>query len=146
MIWVRVLFLSLVALLLSKSAEAKVYRCEGTNGTTILTDQPKGKRGCVVVATISPSPPGGFTPPADPTPPAQPDLPPSAMPPSASPMLPRPPMSAEQAPSAAASTDPSAPAAPEAQHCSPRVNPLNPFAGLNCPPASSNKPDEPRNP
>ena len=60
--WVRILLLSLVALLLSKSAEAKVYRCEGASGTTILTDQPKGKRGCVVVATTSPSPPGGYTP------------------------------------------------------------------------------------
>ena len=40
--WVRVLLLSFMALLLSKSAEAKVYRCEGANGTTILTDQPKG--------------------------------------------------------------------------------------------------------
>ncbi|MBI4003309.1 MAG: hypothetical protein HY348_16210 [Nitrospira defluvii] len=146
MMWVQVLLLSLVALLLPKSAEAKVYRCEGAGGTTILTDQPKGKRGCVVVATTSPSPPGGHTPPADPVPPAQLDLPPTAMPPSASPMLPRPPMSAEQAPSSAASAEPPTPAAPEAQHCSPSVNPLNPFAGLNCPPASGNKPGETKQP
>ena len=144
--WVRILLLSLVALLLSKSAEAKVYRCEGASGTTILTDQPKGKRGCVVVATTSPSPPGGYTPPADPVPPAQLDLQPATMPPSASPMLPRQPIPGEPPAGSTASRDPSAPAAPEAQHCSPRVNPLNPFAGLNCPPASSNKPDESKQP
>ncbi|MBA2487443.1 MAG: DUF4124 domain-containing protein [Nitrospira sp.] len=134
--WARVLFLSLAALLLSKSAEAKVYRCEGTNGTTILTDQPKGKHGCAVVTTPSPSPPGGFTPPVDSPSAPRPDLPLTVVPPSASSMLPRQSFSNEPSSPPATSKDSSAPAAPEAQHCSPRVNPLNPFAGLNCPPAS----------
>lgn len=147
MMWVQVLLLSFIALFLPKSAEAKVYRCEGAGGTTILTDQPKGKRGCVVVTTTSPSPPGGYTPPADPIPPAHIDLPPAAMPPSASPMQPRQPISSDQTiPQSQASTDTQAPAAPEAQHCSPRVNPLNPFAGLNCSPASGNKSGETKNP
>lgn len=134
--WVRVLLLSFMALLLSKSAEAKVYRCEGANGTTILTDQPKGKRACEVVTTTSPSPPGGYTPPADLVPSAPLDLPSAAMTPSASPMPPRQPILTDPPSAPTASNDSSAPAAPEAQHCSPRVNPLNPFAGLNCAPAA----------
>ncbi len=147
MMWVQVLLLSFIALLLSKSAEAKVYRCEGAGGTTILTDQPKGKRGCAIVTTTSPSPPGGYTPPADPIPPAQIDLPPAVMPPSASPMQPRQAISSDQTiPRPQASTDTQAPTAPEAQHCSPRVNLLNPFWGLNCSPASGNKSGETKNP
>ncbi len=146
MMWVPVLLLSLVALLLPQSTEAKVYRCEGAGGTTILTDQPKGKRACVLVTTPSPSPPGGFTPPEDLVAPAQIDLPPAAMPHAASP-IPRPPLSGDPSiPPPQVSTEPQAAAAPEAQHCSPRVNPLNPFAGLNCSPASGNKPGETKNP
>lgn len=134
--WVQVLLLSLNALLWSQPAEAKVYRCEGAGGTTILTDQPKGKQGCVMVTTPSPSPPGGYTPPVDPTPPAPLDLLPGTMPPFTSPTVPRPPVFTEPPSAPTASNDSSVQAAPEAQHCSPRVNPLNPFAGLNCSPAS----------
>lgn len=145
MMWVQLLLLSFIALLLPKSIEAKVFRCEGAGGTTILTDQPKGKRGCVLVNTPSPSPPGGYTPPVDPES-TQID-PPVAAPSSAPPMQPRQPISGDQPiPRPQASADPQAPAAPEAQHCSPRVNPLNPFAGLNCSPASGNKPGETKNP
>ena len=143
MMWFRISFLSLMALLLWTKVEAKVYQCEGPNGATILTDQPKGKRGCVTVKTATPPLPGGFTPPADPTPPASPDPTLDAMPPSVSPMHPRPPNPSEPAQPASASGEPSA---PEAQHCSPRVNPLNPFAGLNCAPASSNQQGETKNP
>jgi hypothetical protein len=132
MMWVQVLLLSLTAVMLAPSSEAKVYRCEGADGTTILTDQPKGKRGCELVTTASPSPPGGYTPPADPVPSVPLDLPPATMPPSAF----RQPFQAEPSSAPTASNDSSAQAAPEAQHCSPRVNPLNPFAGLNCSPAS----------
>jgi hypothetical protein len=137
--WALILPLSFVALLLPASAEAKVYRCEGAGGTTILTDQPKGKRGCAVMNTASPSPPGGYTPPqdADPLQPVPTDLPAIPMPPSTSLMQPRQPVLGDQpTPQSQASADPQAQAAPEAQHCSPRVNPLNPFAGLNCSPAS----------
>jgi hypothetical protein len=137
--WALILPLSFVALLLPASAEAKVYRCEGAGGTTILTDQPKGKRGCVVMNTASPSPPGGYTPPPedDPIQPVPTELPAAAMPPSTSLMQPRQAVSGDQpTPQSQASADPQAQAAPEAQHCSPRVNPLNPFAGLNCSPAS----------
>ncbi len=134
--WVQVLLLILIVLLLPQSAAAKVYRCEGAGGTTILTDQPKGKHGCEVVTTASPSPPGGYTPPADPIPSASLDLPAGAMPPAVSPTLPRQPIPTELSSPPAASKDSSAQTAPEAQRCSPRVNPLNPFAGLNCPPAS----------
>jgi hypothetical protein len=136
MMWVRILLLIFMPLLSFQSGEAKVYRCESTGGTTILTDQPRGKRGCEVVTTASPSPPGGYTPPADPVPTAPLDLPPATMPPFASPSLPRQPIPTETAPPPSASKDSPAQAAPEAQRCSPRVNPLNPFAGLNCPPAS----------
>lgn len=146
MMWVRLSFLGLMALLLWTTAEAKVYQCEGPNGTTILTDQPKGKRGCVMVKTTTPPLPGGFTPPADPTPPVPPDPSLDVMPPSVSPMHPRQPNPDEPAQPASTSGEPSAPAAPEAQHCSPRLNPLNPFAGLNCAPAASNQPGETKNP
>lgn len=137
MIWVQALLFSLLTLCSSQSADAKVYRCQGAGGTTILTNQPNGKQGCVSVSTPSGSPPGGYVPPADDPIPAIPlDLPPAAMPPSASPMVPRQPVLAEPSSVPAASNDTAASAAPEAQHCSPRVNPLNPFAGLNCPPAA----------
>jgi len=143
--WRRVLFLSFMVLFLWKPVDAKVYRCEGANGTPILTDQPKGKRSCVVISTATPSLPSGFTPPADPKPPAQPDLPLEAIPPAASPLLPRQPSSADHAPPPVASQEAPAPTAPEAQHCSPRVNPFNPFAGMNCSPAagSSGEPKQP---
>jgi hypothetical protein len=135
--------ISFMAALLWKPAEAKVYRCEGANGTPILTDQPKGKRGCVLVRTTTPSPPSGVTPPADPTPPIPPDLPsadlqPGALPPVGFPMHPRHPPGTEQVSPPVASQEPLMPAAPEAQHCSPRVNPFNPFAGMNCSPAAGN--------
>jgi hypothetical protein len=136
MMWAQVLLFILIALFLPQSAEAKVYRCEGANGTTILTDQPKGRRGCEMVTTASPSPPGGYTPPADPIPSAPLDLPPGTMPAPGSPTLPRQPIPTELPLPPTASKDSSAQTAPEAQRCSPRVNPLNPFAGLNCPPAS----------
>jgi hypothetical protein len=137
----RFLFLSVIVLLLWKPADAKVYRCEGANGTPILTDQPKGKRSCVVISTATPSLPSGFTPPTDRTPPAQPDLLPDVTPPSASPLLPRHLLPTEQAAPPVASQEPLAPAAPEAQHCSPRVNPFNPFAGMNCSPTTGNSGD-----
>ena len=141
MMWIHALLLSLLTLSPIQSAEAKVYQCEGAGGTTILTNQPNGKKGCRAVSTQSASPPGGYVPPADPVPEVPLDLPPPAMPPGALPMTPRQPI-LNQPSMPAASNDSSAPAAPEAQRCSPRVNPLNPFAGLNCSPAV----DETKNP
>lgn len=136
MMWIHISFFFFMALLLRTPAEAKVYQCEGPNGTAILTDQPKGKRGCAMVKTVTPPLPGGYTPPADPTPAVPPDQPLDVMPSSVSPILLRQPPPGEPVPPASTSGEPSVPAAPEAQHCSPRVNPLNPFAGLNCAPAS----------
>ena len=151
--WALILPLSFVALLLPASTEAKGLSVRRSRRTTILTDQPKGKRGCVVMNTTSPSPPGGYTPPEDPIQPVQTDLPAAAMPPSTSLMQPRQPIPSDQSISGdqpisppQASADPQAPAAPEAQHCSPRVNPLNPFAGLNCSPAPANDTGESKNP
>ena len=133
MMWIQATLLSLLTLCSFQFAEAKVYRCEGTGGTTVLTNQPNGKKGCTAVTTQSASPPGGYVPAADPIPEVPLDLPPPAMP-AGSPMAPRQPF-LNQPSMPAASNESSAPAAPEAQHCSPRVNPLNPFAGLNCQPA-----------
>lgn len=148
MIWVPLLQLTLVVLLLPNQAQAKIYSCEGPNGRTVLTDQPKGKRGCTVVETPSPSPPGGFTPPVEAAPTFPADFPPNAFVPSlpASPMSPRQPGLGEPPLPPTGSQAAGEKAAPEAQHCSPRVNPLNPFAGMNCPPASGNTPDESKKP
>lgn len=135
---VHVLLLTLVALLLPDKATAKVYRCQGANGSTVLTDQPKGKPGCVAIDTATPPLPGGFTPPVEPTAPAQLELPENAIPSSisAAPMVPRQPGPDDPSISPTGAKEAPEKAAPEAQHCSPRVNPLNPFAGINCSPAS----------
>lgn len=145
MIWVCLLPFTLGVLLLSNSVQAKIYSCEGPNGGTMLTDQPKGKRGCTVVQTPSPSPPGGFTPPVEEAPPLQPEFP--VTPPAAAPgLVPRQSGLAEHLPSPGRPREAGEKAAPEAQRCSPRVNPLNPFAGINCPPVSGNISEEPKNP
>ena len=129
MIWVHFLACALIVLLLPNQAQAKIYSCTGPDGRTVLTDQPKGKQGCTLVETPSPSPPGGFTPPVEAAPAPAPDLPPNAF-----------------APSLPGSQAAGEKAAPEAQRCSPRVNPLNPFAGMNCPPASGNTPEDNKKP
>lgn len=148
MFWVHVLLFTLIVLFLPDNATAKVYRCQGANGSTILTDQPKGKPGCVAVETATPPLPGGFTPPVEPTAPAQTELPANAIPPSisAAPMIPRQPGPGDLVLSPPGSKDVPEKAAPEAQRCSPRVNPLNPFAGMNCSPASGEPPTENKKP
>lgn len=145
---VHLLLLTLVALLLPNTATAKVYRCEGANGNTVLTDQPKGKPGCVAIDTATPPLPGGFTPPAEPTAPAQTELPASPILPSisAAPMIPRQPGHGDPSLSPTGAKEAPEKAAPEAQRCAPRINPLNPFAGMNCSPASGDKPDESNKP
>ena len=151
MIRMYLLPITFALLLHSNSVQAKIYSCEGPNGGTMLTDQPKGKRGCTVVKTPSPSPPGGFTPPVEESPPAQPDVQPNPFLPS----QPNPPIHQqnlrqhgsndllEPTTGSQAAGDKGA---PEAQRCSPRVNPLNPFAGINCSSASGNTPDESKKP
>ena len=145
--WVHVLLLTLVALLLPGMATAKVYRCQGANGSTVLTDQPKGKPGCVAIDTATPPLPGGFTPPVEPSVPAQAELPVNAIPPSisAAPMVPRQPGPGDPTLSPSGTKDAPEKAAPEALRCSPRVNPLNPFAGMNCSPATGEPPAENKN-
>jgi len=154
MMWGHLLRLTLVVSLLPTAALAKIYSCDGPNGGTILTDQPKGKRGCTPINTQSPSPPGGYTPPVEPAPVPQQDAPPALPPNTFAPSLPpsmtapgqRPPGSLDQPQPPTGSQTAGEKAAPEAQRCSPRVNPLNPFAGMNCPPASGNTPEEPKKP
>ena len=51
--WVHVLLLTIIVLLPAGKATAKVYRCQGASGSTVLTDQPKGKTGCVAIDTAS---------------------------------------------------------------------------------------------
>lgn len=146
MIRVTLLLCSLLLLLLhSNPVQAKIYSCEAPNGGTMLTDQPKGKRGCTVVKTPSPSPPGGFTPLVEEPPAPAPDLQPNAFLPSqpgSTIHQPNPPPHGpnEQAQPPAGAQAGGENAAPEAQRCSPRVNPLNPFAGMNCSPASGDNP------
>lgn len=52
--WVHVLLLTIIVLLPAGKATAKVYRCQGASGSTVLTDQPKGKTGCVAIDTATP--------------------------------------------------------------------------------------------
>ena len=151
MIWLSLLPFVFLVLFHSNPVDAKIYSCEGPNGGTLLTDQPKGKRGCTVVKTPSPSPPGGFTPPVEEAPAAPPDMQPNAFPPSqpVSPIHqpnPRPLDAIDQLQPPTGAQAGGEKAAPEAQRCSPRVNPLNPFAGMNCPPASGNAPEESKKP
>ena len=89
--WVHVLLLTIIVLLPAGKATAKVYRCQGASGSTVLTAQPKGKTGCVAIDTATPPPPGGFTPPVGPAVPARVELPANASPASisAAPMVPR---------------------------------------------------------
>jgi hypothetical protein len=145
--WVHVLLLTLIALLLPGMATAKVYRCQSANGSTVLTDQPKGKPGCVAIDTATPPLPGGFTPPVEPTAPAQIELPANPILPSISPapMIPRQPGPGDLSLSPTGVKEAPEKTAPEAQRCSPRVNPLNPFAGMNCSPASGEPPTENKN-
>lgn len=151
MIWLSLLPVAFLLLFHSNSVDAKIYSCEGPNGGTLLTDQPKGKRGCTVVKTPSPSPPGGFTPPVEEAPAVPPDLQPNTVPPAqpVSPIHqpnPRPLDAIDQLQPPTGSQTAGEKAAPEAQRCSPRVNPLNPFAGMNCPPTSGNTPEESKKP
>ncbi|MCC6968207.1 MAG: hypothetical protein IT391_18215 [Nitrospira sp.] len=139
MIWLYLLPFAFLVLFDPNPVDAKIYSCEGPNGGTLLTDQPKGKRGCTVVKTPSPSPPGGFTPPVEEAPAPPPDLQPNTF-------LPSQPVSPIHQPNPrqlGSNDQPQPPTgsqaggekgAPEAQRCSPRVNPLNPFAGMNCSP------------
>lgn len=62
MIWRHLLRLTLVGLLVPGAALAKIYSCDGPNGGTMLTDQPKGKLGCKPVQHTLTLSPGGYTP------------------------------------------------------------------------------------
>ena len=151
MIWLYRLPFAFFVLFHSNPVDAKIYSCESPSGGTILTDQSEGKRRCTVVKTPSPSPPGGFTPPVEEAPATPPDLQPNTF-------LPSPPVSPIHQPNPRQldAIDQLKPpsgaqaggekAAPEAQRCSPRVNPLNPFAGMNCSPVSGNTPEESKKP
>ena len=47
---------ALFSLLFLDHAGAAVYECKGKNGVKVLTDRPKGLRGCVQIQTLAPSP------------------------------------------------------------------------------------------
>ena len=132
--WRRIVFCLVLLFLYGLPVHAKVYQCQGRNGATLLTDRPKGLEGCVPVDTAAPSPPGGYIAPIEQPEPVQPLDRPLPMPPNGFPSIPQAP-SQEQA-NSATSAQPRSSEAPEAGRCTPRVNPLNPFAGMNCPPAS----------
>ena len=124
---------------------AEVYECRGADGKTVLTNRPKGLRGCVLVETLTPSVPGrGGSPPAThradpgqeepmplPVPLPVPPWPPQGMPEAHSPDVP-------DTPAADAKVGDDSP-------CLPQVNPLNPLSGRACPPAAADsaKPETP---
>lgn len=53
---VAIVLFSLAGWWLVDSAAAAVYECKGDNGSIVLTDRPKGLRGCVLIETLAPSP------------------------------------------------------------------------------------------
>jgi hypothetical protein len=119
------------------TADAKVFQCPGKNGGMILTDRPHAFEGCVPINTSAPSTPPGLIAPAEPSPepPVHPDHPPPMLPPNGTP----PPLHPGQGDRAAtaASQPPASADTQESSACVPRVNPLNPFAALNCASKSS---------
>ncbi len=127
--WMRVLVPCVAFSVVALSAEAKVYQCAGKSGTPVLTDRPGGLEGCVPIETLAPTIPSGFiAPPESATVAAQPE-PALTMTPPASYTGP-----IDHLPPPAASAQPPAQEHHDSGPCSPRVNPLNPFAGVNCSP------------
>lgn len=117
-------------------AAAEVYQCRGADGKPVLTNRPKGLRGCVLVETLTPSSPrtGGSPPSTHGIEPGQDDQMPSPLP---HPFPPLPPHGTPpEASTPATPTTPSADANPgDGSPCLPQVNPLNPLSGRACPPA-----------
>ena len=138
---------ALFSLLFLDHAGAAVYECKGKNGVKVLTDRPKGLRGCVQIQTLAPSPPHSTSPDSEIRAPSDPDQrPPVILPdPTAPPLPPRGAFRDPVQPKADKEKPP-VPTASDARHCSPRINPLNPLTGGNCPPPTAEPPIEPQNP
>ena len=148
--------IALFSLLFSGYAGAAVYQCKGKGGVKVLTDRPEGLRGCVQIQTLAPSPPRPTSPtpetptsptPETPTPSLDLNQQPTVMFPNpiAPPLSLRETMRDPIAPKPDAEA-PAAPTASETQRCAPGINPLNPLAGGNCPPAAAEPPVEPVKP
>ena len=140
--------IALFSLLFSGYAGAAVYQCKGKGGVKVLTDRPEGLRGCVQIQTLAPSPSRSTSPtPEIRAPSSDSDQrPPVILPDPTAPPLP--PRGAFRDPvhPKADKEKPPVPTASDAQRCSPRINPLNPLTGGNCPPPTAETPVEPQNP
>lgn len=138
----------LFSILFSDYAGAAVYQCKGKGGVKVLTDRPDGLRGCVQIQTLAPSPSHSTSPtPEIRTPSLEPDQrPPVIFPDPTAPPLPPRGILRDPVPPKADTEKPPAPAASDAQRCAPRLNPLNPLTGGNCPPTAAEPPVEPKKP
>jgi hypothetical protein len=122
---------------------AAVYECKGTNGSKVLTDRPKDLRDCKQIETLAPSP--SVTAPRLLEVPRPPDLPSidqqpapaPAMPATVLPPVPPPPTLPNQTSPKPPEDPPSSSQEKDARRCSSGINPLNPLAEVNCPPAAT---------
>jgi hypothetical protein len=121
------------------SAVAAVYECKGNNGSKILTDRPKGLRGCVLIETLAPSPSGksAHASESQMLPPRQDDQAFSAIPLPEIPQLPPHPAPLEPTQPDRQPGQPSTSSRLESQPCPPSINPLNPLARDHCSPEAS---------
>jgi hypothetical protein len=137
----------LFSLLCSNNAGAAVYQCKGNGGVTVLTDRPAGLRDCVQIQTIAPSPSHSTSPTPEIRTPSDPDQrPPVILPDPTAPPVPPRETFREPVPPQADMEKPPVPTAADTQHCSQTINPLNPLAGGNCPPAAAEPPVDPKTP
>lgn len=139
---------ALFSLLFLDHGGAAVYECKGKNGVKVLTDRPKELRGCVQIQTLAPSPSHSTSPePEIRAPSLDPDQrPPVILPDPTTPPLPPRGAFRDPLPPKADKEKPPVPTAPDARRCSPRLNPLNPLTGDNCPPPAVEPSVEPENP
>lgn len=132
------------------SATAAVYECKADNGSIVLTDRPKGLRGCVLVQTLAPSPSGHAAQPPESH--MQPHMPENQMLPGIPlPIEPVPsrPMSPETVDLGRSTGEPGASPGHEFRPCPSGINPLNPLADSHCSPGASQSPaatHEPQHP
>ena len=121
---------------------AAVYECKGDNGSKVLTDRPKGLRGCVLIETLAPFPSGNGAPSSDSRMPsqAQDDQALSGSPLPQTPQLPPRPASLEPTQSGGQADQPAASPGRESRPCPPGINPLNPLTRGHCAPDAPHSP------
>jgi hypothetical protein len=133
---VAILVFSLIGWWQSRPAVAAVYECKAINGSIVLTNKPKGFRGCVRIETFTPSPQVNGAPPsplATTQGGEQQDGP--AMP------IPTPlPLPPEGMQAGGPVDQSSAPSDPSSAPCPPGINPLSPLSGGRC---TSTSPETP---